>query len=95
MSIEAHTSHDPFNLFWFCLLGGRNQYANLDLLVQSAISTRKIRSNQGSDTAKHLIRNRLSCEFMEIFFLFEGKQNYTLVHSILYCQACSRYFGLE
>ena len=61
-------------MFWFCLLGGRDQYTNLDLLVHSAMSTHKIRSNQRSDTAKHLIRNRLSRVFMQIFFLFEGKQ---------------------
>ena len=33
----------PFYLFWFCSLGGRDdQYTNLDLLVQSAISTQEI-----------------------------------------------------
>ena len=50
------------------------------LLVQSVISDDIVSSNQRSDNAKHLIRNRLSRAFMEILFLFEGKQNYTLVH---------------
>ena len=58
------TSRDVFYLFWFCSLGRRDQDTNLDLPIQSAISTHNDLSNQRSDTAKHLIRNRLSRAFM-------------------------------